>query len=326
MSRRLLLGLLMIFGMGTVTWSQNPNFPYLRPPTLRCQVAFDPSRELFTYTYRLTNNTQSTGGVDWFEVDIARHNRQSAGRVDAYNNPEIQSQSDYLEDMSDERKDLVVPVAFRAAPPSWDAAIALGGYFMFADHGTSIAPGQTGTFQVVSLAPPGPRQFKVTHWIDVRRLRDRTAATSEADYRQRTADNRAVMQQTQAKGNTLGPFTPPNGVVSPADLIGFMGSQVKLALKLGWISNSETAFRLQQKLDKAQAYAAGGNLHAAAKLLAEFQDELGESKGRHLNHDAYVMLRTLALYVTAKAGFPVRCDDDDDERDRDHDNKDGERR
>src|SRR3990172_695314 len=110
--------------------SQQVSLPYLRQVEIRSAVRFDPTREIYSYSYSVKNGATSSGEIDWFEIDVNRDSISST----ALDTVGLQFKNSRIENtyrrMYAEISNSVIPIGFPSLPQYVDGALTLRGTAM----------------------------------------------------------------------------------------------------------------------------------------------------------------------------------------------------
>lgn len=105
--------------------------------------------------------------------------------------------------------------------------------------------------------------------------------------------------------STIVPARDPSAFDSPANAIGLIRIDLAQAcVQLGWITNPGVCRSLEAKLEEAARSLRRGRTDAAREqlesFLAELDAEHGAPPGKHVNDNAYALLRTNAEYLLSR--------------------------
>jgi hypothetical protein len=98
----------------------------------------------------------------------------------------------------------------------------------------------------------------------------------------------------------VGPGYPPEALADPAEGLGLVRSDLARACELEWISPRGVCNSLEQKLENASRALDRGQPNAARGELGALVAELDAQRGKHVNENAYWLLKTNAEYVLAR--------------------------
>ncbi len=166
---------------------------------------------------------------------------------------------------------------------------------------------------LISTFLPGPTTFYAQGWvipatqeqIDAK-LGMSNAAEPSGGQLQAVYPAALPINKNSFHGLTIGPMQSPTGLM-PAALLDRLGGLKHQALALGWIFGpgaDGVVQSLDAKLTAAKAALARGDAKAAEGQLAAFVNELEAQRGKHLNDDAYFMLKANAQFIVSKLSPP----------------------
>lgn len=212
------------------------------------------------------------------------------------------------------RVQIDVPVSSFTAtgPASWDSFsccirdenrrlasnIVVGGW-LYGEESSQIRPGATlPGFKIAGQSVPGIKRFFV----------ESNSATVVPDAEpgdQAEAD--ALTELTDffndsSAGITLGPEPLPSSI-DPASLVDRLITFKHQSASLGWITGSGASGivkSLDAKLDAAKAAVARGQNKAAVNQLNAFIKELQAQRAKHINDNAFLLLKTNAEFIIGK--------------------------
>ena len=175
-----------------------------------------------------------------------------------------------------------------------------------------LQPGQSANnLGLVSGFLPGPTTFYAQGWVKPptqdeidAKLSLPPAGEPSGKQLQSVYPGARPIGQNSFHDITIGPMQSPAGL-TPAALVDRLASLKHQALTLGWISGpgaDGVVQSLDAKLTAAKAALARGDVKAAEGQLTAFINELEAQRGKHLNDDAYFMLKANAQFILAKLG------------------------
>jgi len=106
--------------------------------------------------------------------------------------------------------------------------------------------------------------------------------------------------ENSVQKKTIGPVHPPP---EPVDGVSFIDRIISLkhqAFQLGWITNAGIKNSLDQKLDNAKKKLQQKMNNAAKNILFAFINELEAQRGKHLDDNAFYLLKVNAEFLISK--------------------------
>ncbi len=297
--------LLFLAGAG---WSQSlpPGTPVVTGAEVDASVTVDPDAGIFTYSFSVTNSSSSVGSLTNFDVDIAT----TAGGIPLSSDGLTNSATGYLHLISmnnvAELGASIIPVGFKSQPLGWKGSVdseGLAGWFPGLSPAVKIAPGHSmGGFVIASRGVPGIRIFAVSSFVDPAVLFPVTGDESDEEMIRINAQAEAAARASGFNGMTIGPVSPPS-LTDPVQLLDFLISLKHQAASRDWFFGPGAAGivkSLDAKLDAAKESAGRGDNRAAANQLEAFINGLDAQKGKHLNDNAYFLLKPNAQFIIGK--------------------------
>ena len=102
-------------------------------------------------------------------------------------------------------------------------------------------------------------------------------------------------------GKTIGPdIIPLPPVITPISLIKRLITLKEESFKLGWIDNRGIANSLNKKLENTKDAVNRGQNETAKNILNAFINEVESQRGKHINDNAYYLLKTNAEFIVSK--------------------------
>jgi hypothetical protein len=252
----------------------------------------------FVYSYRIANGAASRAGVALFGIDLA-----AAPGTGHHLLPATGKARHWASGRGTVAPRDHVP-AGPITPDRWEASLNAeaqlrwygveGGSVVndriVADN-DNVAPGAgLAGFGVRSTYLPGIRQF----WAEPNWL---------ACCSQPKADSEEGEHPNPSEFAVTGFVTAPT--VPTSDLtINLLGTQLQRACELSWISHEGICRSLRTKLERAAQSMREGKAKAARGQLRAFAEQLeaqrGDKPGKHVNDNAYWLLRTNAGYLQSR--------------------------
>lgn len=280
-------------------------YRYLKKPLPRLQiefkveVRFHPKRHVFLYNYGIVNKPQSTGKVGVFRIDISRPpGGPPLDGTGLLNNPAVYFKEGYEAHYA-KLGDTAVPVAFENAPADWDGNIALQKKASLI--GGLLKPGEDlRGFILSSKVLPGIREVIVEPSFD---LSDYfPGAETLPDWDAIDAEKKEVRRaelEIQVPVNSVGP-SPQSPDQPIASLHEYLMAQKEQALHLGWIDNQGVANSLNKKLAHAKRRVNEGMIIPAINILHALIHELQAQQGKHVNDNAFALLKANVEFLIFK--------------------------
>lgn len=247
---------------------------------------------LWRYDYRLANPASSDAGVESLRLDIS-------ASLDV--TPVVLDHEGLF--LGDGTRNGIDPTASHApvgftVPPSWAAVIFPDGRFEWVstsrglEANDPVPPGATRQdFVLRSTYLPGVREYVL--WPD---YPHRCCPHPAGDPRNLDVDVKSE-EDFEVRGQTIAPTYRPEQM----DIDVLVDLLDRACGELGWISNAGVCRSLRVKLEQAGRAIERGRTDAARGQLESFLAELdarhGEPPGKHVNDDAYWLLRTNAAFL-----------------------------
>ena len=200
-----------ILGCISLSYGQRLPYPFLYHVTSKCNVIYNSDKELYGYSYVITNDAGNNGTIFVISLDISRGPNtityDTIGLTFASEFTEYSFRNHYPILMNK-----IVPVGFPILPnrnEGWFGDI--GGVYLEAYINTDslgITPGETDSNIVItSKALPGVRKirFEPNFWDDYYFQYDDTTNTDDID---------SIRHVINFYGNTIGPSAPPINFIS----------------------------------------------------------------------------------------------------------------
>lgn len=299
--------------LATLAHAQTPPLPPgipLTTATVSVMVNYDPGKDIFTYSYSLSNSKQSVGKIDSFYLDISTISGGAAlGSSGLINSATGYSGLGTMGTLPGKVANATVTVGFESQPTGWDSgptAQLTAGWFP-GPHGDYINPGQSlSGFVLTSHGLPGVRHFSAEPAYDpddfISGGIDDPPANMTA---QQVVDlDNAIQRAIKSQGVTIGPVSPPS-TTDAGSLVGWLASLKHQAADLGWIFGPGAdgiVQSLDAKLAAASASIASGDSKTAANQLSAFINEVQAQRGKHVNDDACYLLTANAQYILTRLG------------------------
>jgi hypothetical protein len=253
--------------------------------------------DIFTYTYAILNPVSNTGRIERIEVDISKELSSVPIGIGGISSDVSFAPADSA--TFQENAGRFIFVGFRS-PAGWDSGFsrALTASWGASDpHGDGsflIRPGKSlQGFILQSRGLPGMRTI-IFHPEFIQ------TPVEEADEASVTRV-RSIEQQIKFNSTTIGPNAPKS--FAPISLIDRLISLKHQSVSLGWIfgpGSDGIANSLDAKLDAAKDSVARGNNTAAKNQLNAFINDLDAQRGKHVNDNAYFLLKTNAQFIISK--------------------------
>jgi len=268
--------------------------PFLRRVTIMATVQLQAGDAIYTYGYKIRNDSSSVGTVDRAQIDIATEKNSmlldTTGLKFARPFIKLLFETNYPKLLG-----RAVPVGFPGLPPLWIGSMTEGAKVSF--YGQSIEPGETlQGFAITSRGLPGIRSFSAEP-RDISDLYPSPDEVSNPDSLARRIDE--DREAVKFRDLTVAPVAPPTDF-APTIWLDTLISYKHQALSLGWITNQGIANSFDQKLENARKQLQRGNNKAAKNILDAFLNEVEAQKDKHLTSEAYALLKYNAEYLISK--------------------------
>ena len=298
-----------------VSMLQGQQLPYLRDVIFKCTVKQDGSGQIFTYHYKITNGTNSSGKIWTVEIDISR----KASSV-AYDTVGLRYGRNYIEESFRRAypslADRIVPVGFPVIHRRWIPAIANALTAVF--FGTPlVSPGQAlDSLILTSKALPALRRIVVEPHLSQevwRAITPNLEDTSATALTLQQSDS--IKESLRFRGLTVGPSAPPANFVA-LSFLDTLISYKHQAVSLGWLRDKrdedcdddekleEGIIRnLDKRLDKARRAIERGDSSKAKKELEKFVRKVEKIRRRgeqQMTSEAYALFKFNAEYLISK--------------------------
>jgi len=276
--------------------------PYLSNVVINATVNFNAQSDLYSYQYTAKNSQDSTGNLVGLNIDIAYISGGAMLKEEGLSIPYGKWSRTFKQSVPPTAKVNMIPVGMER-PEKW---IALLSVFGTANWGggdyVQLKPGESlGGFGLISYGLPGIREFKAEPALDF-----------DADYYpgwesvagavDESKAIRAKIKELKDKvsftGKTVGPTAPP-AAFNPMSFLNYIMNLKHQAASLGWIDNSGIVNSLDVKLDNAKKKLVQGDNNAAKNILNAFIREVEAQVGKHLNSEAYTLLKYNAAYLNS---------------------------
>jgi len=223
--------------------------PVFRDVQVQSQTTFDAGRQLYTYSYTVTNPASNSGNLRSIHVDITRAADSVQFSGQGLTVPVGPRSFSYDEFVSRFLAPLNPPpmVAVGIQVPSgWTGGIGARGFALFGALQVKnvLAPGQKMSgLALISPGLPTVRQMEcIPHWVFV--VEDHDKVTPEEEKRAR-----AVEDSLNSKVATLGPSAIKTGSSAHWDQI---RDDLNRAIQLKWITDPALGIRLVNQLASAR--------------------------------------------------------------------------
>jgi hypothetical protein len=261
--------------------------PVLKNVEVDTSIIFS-TGDIFTYSYIIVNPASNSGKIEAVKIDISR----ATGTV-ALASEGITSDNSAIE--TTVNRSSVIPVGFRS-PSKWIAAASddqTARWGAIAAE-SQIAPGKMqGNFILQTRGLPGVR----TVTLQPEFIQTHVDEASEEDV----VRLKSIEEQTKFNTITIGPDAPKS--LEPTLLIDRLSALTHQAVSLGWIfgpGSDGIANSLDAKLASAKDSVSRGNNTAAKKQLNALINDLDAQRGKHVNDNAYFLLKTNAQFIISK--------------------------
>ena len=223
-------------------------------------VVYTPANQNYSYGYELISKPESEQKVETFRVEF----KSQIFEILSPSGWEAYDLSKFPA-----RKNLV----------SWNA-----------DFGRDLEPGKKMKgFSITSPAQPGIVQSSALGFVQEMPGAERI--TSDIPGPPDPFEDCVKMK-------TIGPDILPSD--EPVFSIDRIISLKHEAFSLGWIDNAGIANSLDQKLENAKVKISQGNKNAAKNILQAFINELEAQRGKHINDNAFYLLKLNAEFLISK--------------------------
>lgn len=275
--------------------SHGQQLPYLNNVSGRCRVTHDTTTGFYTYKIAVTNGLSSLGNIRQFSVDILRgggtvtYDTIGLKFVDQWTQSSFQSDYAHLVGQ-------IIPVGFAAAPMFWDGLLGAQGTASFGGDGRNdIPPGITlDSFQLMSKAPPGIKNFTADPYIDVNALYPSLDDVNDPDSL--ITKMRQDEQAVEFHGKSVGPIA----LSSPFDSLKFLDTLKSYSiqsLSLGWIGSQITVNKYNALFDSTKAQIQRGAGEFARISLDSVIANANRDSSSAITSEAYALLRYNSEYL-----------------------------
>jgi len=236
------------------------------PPPVVEQVQFDPTTNLFSYSYSLTNTLPTTDSVDTFKLWFG-------GNVSSVQNP-----SGWISGTLGANQGLMWAAA------SYDSSAANDVEPILPVSALALGASAQG-FGFQSRVPPAPTQVSVSTFAPI------VGFDSEEELE--TAFDDLPDNTTTDERYTVAPMgSAPS---SPGAMLDDMVGYISVMVNLGWITDPNLAANLTQQLNTISGTVSAGQNSNAVTALTNFISSLSSLAG--LTSDAFNVLNYDARYL-----------------------------
>ena len=107
------------------------------------------------------------------------------------------------------------------------------------------------------------------------------------------------VQENSATGFTIGAAYPPDPFIS-SDFLDTLMTYPQRSFDLDWIDNHDIRNSMNKKLENAKKQLDEGKTKQAVNIINAFINEVDAQKGKHINSEAYALLKYNAEYLVEK--------------------------
>ena len=276
---------------------QVPDYPVLRHVSVSARVVRGETGAYLYYSYTLTNNSQNTGSVRVFRIDISRDpgsvNFDTVGLQFAGN--------DYMEQnfrrAFPRLASVIVPVGFVSLPPGWSGLWGNTPWASLSKDAFFVPPGGTvDGFQLMSKGIPGIREVKVQPEFNVDRLfpsLDDTTSTITPTQMD------SIRDAANYYGYTLGPWAP-DSAFEPLAFVDTVSTFVHRSHALGWIADETVASGVLASLARARTYIVQGRKGDARVALSSILEAVGHDATGAFHPEGSALIRYNVQYLYRK--------------------------
>ncbi|MEK7287396.1 MAG: hypothetical protein AAB091_02380 [Elusimicrobiota bacterium] len=287
----LLIGFLSRMSYSQVQLLPGEVLPVLKDVRVSVSAQFSPNG-IFTYSYAIVNLPLNTGKIDRVEVDISRDTSSVQFGAEGLIND-----NSFVESIANQA--LLVPIGLRS-PTNWISGLNVdrtAGWGAVAVE-QEIAPGKMlDGFLIQSRGVPGIRGITLHPEF----AQTPVDEASESDVQRLDA----IEKQIKFNTVTIGPDAPES--LEPISLIDRLISLKHQSISLRWIfgpGSKGITNSLDAKLNAAKDSVSRGNNDAAKGQLGAFINEAEAQHGKHLNDNAFFLLKVNAEFIVSKLGSP----------------------
>ena len=266
-------------------------------------ISFSPSSGTFTYLFQVTSASSSVQLLDNLILVTLDAKTSAGGTISQVLTP---TNATNWEEIA------IAANSLNANMVDWYPNYTTSETDIDVPPSHALQPGQSLTnLGLVSGFLPGPTTFYAQGWVKPptqdeidAKLSLPPAGEPSGKQLQSVYPGARPIGQNSFHDITIGPMQSPAGL-TPAALVDRLASLKHQALTLGWISGpgaDGVVQSLDAKLTAAKAALARGDVKAAEGQLTAFINELEAQRGKHLNDDAYFMLKANAQFILAKLG------------------------
>lgn len=285
--------------------------PVLKDVQIKSTVGFNKAKNIYTYSYKISNPPTNTGQIRNIQIDISKpeggQDLSPEGLViqKGIDDEGVMLTSSFEEAIAEKVSRLqktLIPIGTQV-PTGWRSSISVIGTASWGARGKNylIMPGQSlDGFAIISQGLPAIRDISVhPKWVLV----------TEGDVTQEDIEkSKKIEEEITWKGKTIGPTAPPADF-KPVEFLNYIINLKHQASSLGWITNKGIENSLDVKLDNAKAKLNQGNTIAAKNILEAFINEVEAQgcesyekcpSGKHLTSEAYALMKYNVQYLINK--------------------------
>ncbi|MGA3286722.1 MAG: right-handed parallel beta-helix repeat-containing protein [Bacteroidota bacterium] len=273
------------------------DYPFLRKVSLKSQVKYESSNQMYYYDYTLVNDISSKGVITSFWLDISR----GKNSVSLDTTGLLFADNEYIEwsfrENFPRKKEEIIPVGYYKLPEKSDATLGNPPTACFDIDTLEVKPGQSlKGFVMMSRGLPTIRWFISFPYFNIYEFFPNIEdTTSNMSIEQMDSIREAVNYH----GLTIGPTAPPINFIATV-WCDTLTSYTIQSRTLGWIKDQATANKYLGYFTSAKTSLGQNNTTSARTTLQQVIRDVNIDSTSNLTSEAYALIRYNTEYLISQ--------------------------